>query len=405
MYKKGSVLTVKISEAGKIKRVKAMAGIFSSNLVVFLDGRIGVPFWENQLVHNLLRIDEKVVYKPEVLIYQVLPDIYTALRQTLHILFANYGRTFNQQGEKKDLQQALKIYFKLNEYFLGLRKGNLVRLYDRIGVAGSRILAQVGEQPRDENKKQAVDLATEIVKVLDSKKRVNPSAKLAQLQALKRRLENRINTIIEIEPKVVSRRQVLKTMIEICELRFKALKNMLKRLLPRLTAEYFDRHGSVDLRIMVTNHLRNLSSEIAKVRVKPFLYSAKYISDEINEAIGLIEVEKYKSASQVLGPTMESLKLRVVRTDMENFITLVTRLMFKPNRTLIPAEIKRINNGFRNLRSRLGSIDESHFKNPICKPALSFISNAESALKLIDQPKAGQLAAVKNQLTAAASML
>jgi len=67
-----------------------------------------------------------------------------------------------------------------------------------------------------------------------------------------------------------------------------------------------------------------------------------------------------------LSVSRESLKLRAVRTDLENFITYITQLQFKPRRTLVEAEIVKIDKGFTVILSRLRKVDESNFKKPVC---------------------------------------
>ena len=138
MLSRTGIFKVKISLGpGKVKKVRAQS--LPARLVLFIDppmtGQIGVPFWENQLAHEALAqaalSRTEIKYAGDILIFQVVPDVYTALRQTLHILHQNYGRTF-ESGEKQALQTALGQLTdsKRPSYVVFLTDGLLSRLDD-----------------------------------------------------------------------------------------------------------------------------------------------------------------------------------------------------------------------------------------------------------------------------------
>jgi hypothetical protein len=410
----GMQRTVRISsELGKVRTVKARLNIFGSRLAVFekgkLAGKIGVPHWANQLAHATLSqaIDRRrgFRYSHKILLYQVYPDLYSALRRTMHILYGNYGRSFKTRGEKSDLNAALGMLQRVNGYYLSLRTGNLDQYHSRIQSQVEALIHKFGTRFQDERKKEARNLMVLVGDVYDSLDRINPSAKLTQLVAIRNRLEERVADILHIEPRIMAQRQSLLSIIELCELRFKLLENFLDRLEPHLTSEYFSSHGGADLQKRVACRLQSLAGDIACIDIRPFLIPGQHIDAEVEKAAKLIINGKFNTARRLIKRSHESLRLRVLRTDMENLITRLTRLLFAPQRRLPVAEIERIKKGFRIIRARLATIDESGFRRPVCKHALSLVSEAEQPIKHLVVAQNSVLKPVKEKLVQAARLL
>jgi len=407
MFDIGRTEKIKIS-LGPQKIEQIRARVFYRGLVaVFLEsewqGQIGVPFWENQLAHKAFEqaLDRRKEFRygPDIKIYQKVRDVYSAQRQTLHILHANYGRTFDW-GEKKALSQALKASQRLHEQLLVLRKSNLEKLERSIRRETEHIINRVGQQPRNEFKKEARDLAAIIGEILDSRGRVNPFAKIAQVDAMRRRLEERLQIILAVESKIASRRRVLQSMIEICELRFRVAEDFIERLLPNLNLDYFERHEGLEAK--VAERLEFYADEISRIKIQPFTFPAQEISREFCKAAEMIRWYEFGEARVYLKISRESLGLRVIRTDVENFITYLTQLMFRPNRSLLSAELKKIRNGFKNIKTRLKSVDEAGFRKPVCREALNFVNTAS---RLVRSGKIKNLKSVKKYLVEASRLL
>jgi len=408
----GKVKDVKIAvrhgQKSEIRTVPARL-LYGGLLVVFtaeeMAGKIGIPYWENQLRHELERQKIAAPLTMDFLIFQVLPDLYTALRQTLHILFANYGRTFKSGGEKQHLEQAIREHAKVGEYFLGLRKSTYEGMSKKIQLSVERILAQIGTQPRDEHKRHALGKLVQVGKVVDSLGRVNPYAKIPQVDISKLEIAERLAVITKIEPHIVARRQVLKTIIEMAELKFRALRDLLVRLLPHLEAEYFSAHGDLELRQKVNYHLAQLVGELNQFDMNPFAKLSVRIQAEVEAASRLILGGNFTSARSVLTPTLESLKLRILRTEMEHLITFLSQLLFQPQQPLEQSKIKRIKGDLKNFRARLATIDERRFQKQVCMRALSRVSEAEKLLNQRKSDKAFILGPVKRKLVGAAQLL
>jgi len=405
---------VRISvEGGKIRKTTARINVFGSRLVIFespdLAGKIGIPYWANQLVQTVLNntIDRKQgrLYSFNTLLFQVYPDIYSALRRTLHILYCNYGRSFRTQGEKKELQAALDILQKVNQYYLRLKKVNVDKYQNGIQAQIEAMFQRISQQPRDEKKREARDLMKLVGDIFDSRGQVNPSAKLSRVVAIRNRLNDRISDILRIEPRIIEQRQTLIAIIELCELRFRLVEDFLNRLYPHLEAEYFASHGGADLSRRVAYRLQNLADEITEIDVRPFLTPGQRIDMELDQAAELIMANDFVGAKKLVTTSRESLKLRVLRTDIENFITRLTRFLFSPQRRLPASEIERIKKALRNIRARLAKIDERGFRHPVCRHALSLVSQAEQPVRHLLVARNFALKPVKEKLVEAARLL
>ncbi|GEM_PF-6705612 len=405
MLSRTGIVNVKISMGvGKVKKVRAQS--LPAGLVLFIDppmtGQIGVPFWENQLAHEALEQTTlsrtKIKYTGDILIFQVVPDVYTALRQTLHILHQNYGRTF-ESGEKQALQMALEHTQRLHDVLIGLRKGNLNKLFSQVETSADMVIKQIGLQPRDELKRQARNLAIILKQVLDSWQRVNPSAKISQVDALRRRLQERLDAIFRIEPQVAARRQALKSLIEILEFRHLAVSDFIERLYPHLESAYFVKHPGLEKK--VSSRLKFFAAELDQLRIEPFVFPDKNLREELKRAAWYIDRRKFGYARQALSVSRESLKLRAVRTDLENFITYITQLQFKPRRTLIEAEIAKIDKGFTVILSRIQKVNEKNFKKPVCAALDMQLREARSLFHQYMPGPAVLLESVRRKLVAA----
>jgi hypothetical protein len=382
---KNGIFKVNVS-LGPKKIIKVRAQSLPARLVVFIDpprvGQLGIPYWENQLAHEALEraasSGNEVKYSGDILIFQVVPDVYTALRQTLHILHQNYGRTFSS-GEKKALESALSHTQRLHNHLIGLRKGNLDQLFYKVQASALDIIMQVGTNPRDEFKREARDLAVVLGGVVDSWMRANSPAKLWQVAALRRRLQSRLDNILRIEPQIAARRQALKSLIDIMEFRHLAASNFIEWLYLRLEPTYFKKHPLLEKK--VSARLQFLVSELDELKIEPFVFPDKNLHEELKRAAWYIERQQFGYARRVLSVSRESLKLRVVRTTLENFITHITQLQFKPRRTLLAPEIAKIDKGFTVILDRLRKIDESRFKKPVCKSISALIKQARALFR------------------------
>ncbi len=414
LFEYGNERVVKISLGrGNTRSVAALVGLFGSQLAVFQEskyhGMIGVPYWENQLVHEALRRlqsgEEEFDFSDDLLMYQVLPDVYTALRQTLHILFANYGNSFDTQGEKNHLITALEKEQALNGQLLSLRKINFEQLSAEIKKTVTAIIGQIGTQPRNMKKIKALDYSKMISQVLDAKGRVNPSAKMAQSVALRNRLQDRLQEILAIEPRVMERRTRLVAIIQLCELVFKSAQDFLRRLLPNLTKEYFDSHGGRSLQEKVSYRLQALAGDCSQIRIQPFLFPAEQLANEFDHAASMVMRSNYGGAWDELKKSYESLRLRVIRTDLEDYITVITQLMFQPKRKLLTPELESIEKKVLDFRASISGIDDSRFAKRVCREAVSFIEAAFPFMPAKKNATAKQLEPIKKALVQAAQLL
>lgn len=410
----GRLRQVNIS-SGKQNTSKVMArvGIFGSGITIFtngnLAGKIGMPYWDNQLAHEALiklaEVKQGVRFSDDTLMFQVFNDIYSALRRTLHVLHGNYGRSYRTPGEKSDLKAALAMLQRVNQSYLALRTINIDQYQDKIQGDVEVSLQKIGLRVRDQKKREARDLLLLVANIMDSREQLNPSAKLAQVVAIRNRLIDRVSNILSIEPRIIEQRQSLMSIIDICELRFRLVEDFLVRLLPNLHVEYFQSHGGQDLSARVAKRLNVLAAEIAPVDLNPFFRPGQRIGAELSSAAKNITASNFPQAEEQVGTILASMKLRVLRSDIEHFITRLTKHLFDPEKELTVSEIERLKRGFRNLRGRLAKVDESGFKYPVCKRSLSLISQAEKPLRHLAVAKNEALISVKEKLVETARLL
>lgn len=403
MIGRGRVSTVQISVEKEIIKVRARVGLFGSTLGVFTEGnfagRIAVPFWENQIIYEIIKMGEKPVYTKETLIYQVVESIFHALRQTYHILYSNYGISF-QYGEKKHLQEAIAAIERLNLFALGLRQKTIETDKELFQRRVEAIFGQISLRPRDQRKKEVVTYLKQIGWQADRELLINPAVIRTRTIAAKIRLQDIVNDILSIEQKIVARRQVLISIIEYIELHLKGARHFLNLLLKEENWQSFIK-SDLTSRKKVQDQLTFFMMEFEKIDIEPFAFSCRMIVKEFREAREAIKEGNYDLVRKLLSTSRESLKRRAIRTDLERVIMKIT-LYLTPQRKTKPFDWQRTIGQVRELVQRLKGVDEKYFVKPACREALIPLNVAFAFLK---PQKVSNLEMVREYLKEAAQPL
>ena len=403
MIGQGKLETVKISVKGKIKKVKARIGIFNSSLGIFTDGNItgciAVPFWENQIISEIVRKGRQPVYTKDTKIFQVVKSIFHALRQTYHILYDNYGISF-QHGKKQSLVEAISALESLNLFTIGFG-GKTSRKDKKIFQKKVKeILDQVGISPRDQRKKEVKKYLEMIENKADQERSVNPGAIRAQTIAVKIRLQDLVNDILSIEHRLVARRQVLISIIEYIELHLKGARHFLELLLKPEYWQRFKKDDSINQK-RVQDHLIFFAIELGKIDIEPFALSCQLAAKELKAASNMIKKNKYDEAYRILSISKESLKRRAIRTDLERTIMRITLFLLTDKKAKTFTWQKTIAE-VEEIIKRLDKVDETDFVQPACQRAITPLMVARAYLL---PQKVGNVELVRDYLKDAADPL
>ncbi len=378
----GKIRWVQISVDGKIKKVRSRGGLFHGDIRVVVDGphagKILIPFWENILVHTAMKEGHyDVAYHDQKnLVYQIFGDVYSALRYTYHLLEEKYGISFHL-GEKGRITSALRLLEDYNDVVVNLHKDNVNSLGAELPRRVGQILEDIGLNPRNEYKREARDLVVTLGSVFDSSGKVNQSVKMAKDIAARNRLLNRRVGILSIEPHIISRRLVLTSVIDEMELYWLGVYDFLGRLFvekgkyePR---KIFSLLSKRDIRSIIVNRLSYYSVQLDKYDIIPFANTSRYVGEELTQAKWLIENGRYKEAAEILSRSWNSLKLRQIRTQLEEALTILTCSLFGKEPVVDKKAFDAIIFTCRKQINALKKVDESGFKHPVAKQCMTFV--------------------------------
>lgn len=372
----GVVRWVQISENGKIKKVRSRGGLFRGDIRVVVDGphrgKILIPFWENMLVHATLKNGQyDVAYHDQKnLIYQMFGDIYSALRYTYHLLEEKYGISF-QLGEQGRITQALKLLVDYNDMAVNLRKDSAVSLSSVMVRRAGDILNEIGFDPRNDYKREARDLVVTLGSIFDSSGKVNQSVKMAKDIAAQNRLMKRRINILAIEPHIISRRLTLMSVIDEMELYWLGVYDFLSRIFtnkrlrdPNALISLFT---NPETRKIITNRLAYYSGQLDKYDIIPFANTSRYVGEELESAKLMIGNYQFNEATQELARVWNSLKLRKVRTRLEEALTNLTCSLFGKEPVVDKKVFDTTIFTCRRQINVLKKVDETGFSHPVAK--------------------------------------
>ncbi|MFA5052144.1 MAG: hypothetical protein WC544_03745 [Patescibacteria group bacterium] len=338
-------------------------------------GWLAIPHFGVKQSHEVRhRIDEEGIeftFSSMPVHYRLVGDVYTALRQVDHAL-----STYNRRGllgEKAKLFQAVGVARELYEKLLGLTVGTLESSAGDIRKLARQMIGLVGQRPTDPLKVVIRDSAVSILAVLDSRQRVNQSAKLSQVVRIRQELHRRLATIQAIEPNLFRRQRALCLLIEEAEKLFNDASKHITAQLESLTGAGI---LSVLKRQQLVTGLHDFANELERLDIRPYLNPCRRMANELRKGAYYISVGRNQAARTVLRRTVESLKLRAIRSDLERFISYLTELLSRPDRQLPTKDAVRITRGLSNIRQRLGQVDEFRFIHPVSRTALTRLSDA-----------------------------
>lgn len=379
----GIIKEVQVSIGAEVKKVPARVGLFGSTLAVFtagdLAGKIGVRLWENQIISKLIKSGAKLVYTKENLIYQIFDGLFSTLRQTYWILDGNYGISF-QFGEKKLLSEAMAALDNLNLFALGLRGGEFGNHKKIFQSKIKAILRQVGTQPRDMRKRVIKSELEKIKSMSDRELSVNVGAIRAKTTAARIKLQDLVDNIMSIEPRIIARRQTLVSVIDYIRAYLEGGERFLTMLLKE---ENWRRFVSSDIisHQKIQDQLIFYILGLKRIDMQPFALSCCITADELEQARDKIKAREHADAYKLLIKSRESLKRMTVRVDLEREIMRLT-LYLLPQRQTKPFSWQMAIAKLREIHKRLREIDETNFVQPACQASLASLNRALSLLSM-----------------------
>lgn len=364
-------ITVRVGKSSYVANTNARMGIFGSDLGVGQGsperhrGVLLVPKWKRSLIDSL-RGNGRIVFTPDLLVHQVVGDLFEAIRQQEEILW-NYGEPTN--GERGEMRIALAAVEEINRICLGLKRVvNREAVEAHLMTQAETALGAIGLRPIDAKKIEASDYVQRLATILDTRGRPNPSAKAAQSLAAGRRLSERQEVIDTIEPIIVYRREVLRNFCAALSFIFTQQHDFLQKFF------WNDlRLADGDLRRSVAARLRRFTVDLLRVDVKPSLATAEHLRREYGQAIAALETQRLGQAKEILRRSWQSLKLRQIRIVLEDVITDLARAVVasrKPRRMTVPVEVrKQYAHRIDVLLNALGRVDERGFRHRVIPDA------------------------------------
>ncbi len=376
----GRKRTVRLSKQNKL--VEARIGLAGSPVGVITEGGLAGmlvhPYWGPAQVEGMASSHG----------YRLARDLYLALRKVGHML-----STYNESGvlnEKEAIYRSLDAAWELHDLLLDVRVATVDALETRIRSTARKIFEAVGNRPNDPIKRAIHDAAVTLNEVYDGRKRVNPTVKLTQLLAIRRRLYRRLMVVQAIEPNLHRWRESFLAMVDEAERLFGEVTAFLAPRIEMLSKLKPGSRLSIASRRRLTVRLGHYADELERLDINPFRRPCRRMANELRKGSEYFSAGRYHAAATVLQRTLESLKLRGVRTDLEKFINYLTVLMYHPCRTLSKRERGIIINGLMNIRERLGRVDEYRFVHPVCLQARENLRLAAAVFKVnADNPISG----------------
>jgi len=401
----GRIRQVQISVDGKLKKVESRGGLFGGDVWVvthgLLRGCVLIPVWHNIVGFAAMRGGKYDIkyHDLKYLLHQVFGNVYDAVRHTYHVLHDTYGITF-QHGEKGQLQKALQALEEHNIVAAGLSSANAHKVSGKFVALAKQILKQIGTSPRDEKKRQARDLTVQLATIFDSLDRINPGAKRAISVATMNRLRERTFNIRCIEPHIIARRMILKSIIEEMELYLLGIFDFLNVIFSP-SNDPIQMLRTRATRESIVQQLGFYNQHLVHFDVEPFIRTAEHVHGEIDDALFYLKHNQYAEAVDVLRRSWNSLKLRTVRTELEDIILKLTFMLFKPVRVRRDSCDNLIFRTRKQMRM-LQDVDETGFKHPVTDDA---IKQLEIATAFLVQKTADGCQQAKEALKQAAGLL
>lgn len=332
-------------------------------------GRFMVPKWQELI--SLLKPGEdrrKFKFRSKHLGSQMVGNVFTALRQTEHIL-RKYG-LHAPVGEAKLMQEASRVAHEMNVETLTAEGNTYLNLRDHAEELMRRIRkpnAELHNLP----KREAYDQLNALRLPLDSRGRANPSAKAARTVALERRFEERLREIMRIDPLIAHRARALVSLIQAAESELDAFEDFLKEILKSTKLQ------STEIALphaRVTIQLNWYARKLQAISYNPYRTFAIETARDISRANVVSNPDSREKFDKVLTRCLNALKVKRAQVEIERLIWMFTDALLKRNNEKL---LQHIRERLSKVTDILGNIDESSFRKPICGEAIKYLKTAE----------------------------
>lgn len=383
-------------EDGEISTI-CRADIFGVFLCVVIHpekytGMFLVPNWE--------RSKQRALANPETArrgpAWQMVPSVYAAYRQSLHILH-QYGAQLDE-GEKKLLIEARDTALTLNLRALG--KGGrtpIPKVHEKLRALALQI-ADPLQNVRNTHKREA---RNHMLAILDPDgEPINRPAARARAVAVRNELSNRVNEIMRIEPRILGRQQVLLSLIHLAELYLEVPKDFLDKLLEFDGFKpLFDRHR----RAVAADHLEFLAQELELLDFNPYREMCSLTVRDMRGARNILRKEKltredWQQFRLLLKRCHIAITIKNIQIGIER--SILHLLKFEHEGGTLPTDVTLL--GVQTLIQKLAACDDSTLEKPVCKTALGHLDTAKHLLLNYEtEPKLEELKRSVRQASAA----
>ncbi len=372
----GTIETITISVDGRLQQVPARVGLFGTGICVIHDGprNLGVPYWENQLVHELREGGEEdlaVLYTPDNLVYQRIQSVFSGVRQALRILDGNYGVSF-AAGMKGRLVGAVATLRMINSAATGLWTTTIETQIEGFHKLVERLIGQIGTRPTDYRKREVLKIAEAISDGKDSTGRVNQTVVMAKSVAGMNRVESVIDGILSIEPVIVARQRAFINMLHLAEGVTIGAREFLEKLFAMENAAISSAKPQID------SALGFYIQEFTEMDFSPYFRTFYMCAREFGDAQKHLREDRVDEALAVLRQSLESLKIRVVRTDVERLLLVIELHRINPREHKV--DIRHIHSTLGDAVKTLSAVNESGFALPVTEEAVRSLSYARELI-------------------------
>ncbi len=357
----GSAGSVPVSINTRVVRLQSRGGLRNSDIRVATGGKytgyILIPVWRKK------KADPAKRYRR----YQLYSDIYGAFRGQWSAV-QQYGSVY--YGERGGLFSARDILSRLNTAVLDIGAGDLGTLYDEFQQSVAGLLEQIGVSVRDEDKVWIVERADRLANPRDRRSVFNPGAHRAVSAAGIHHVEQRLERINRISPRMAARLNMLETIIDESEFYLYGINNFLQQQLGRAPA------GRLSINAAGKSHLDFYRRALARFDIRPFISTAWYVQKEFQQARDLVERQLLADAYQLLNRSRQSLRLRQARTVLERIILKMSIPVIEKNNLLSGNLRDTIDGQTKLFIDALRTIDESGFARPVVGDVISMLGQA-----------------------------
>ncbi len=361
---------VEVQIKGKKTKLWARMNLWGTDLGVVMSegayqGYIIVARWEEAsgiISREKLPLKRIERWRPSWLKRMLLPSLYDAYRQTLHILH-QYGEKISL-GESNLMLQAHKEAKELNLAILGLRKVNVRDYEARLRQRVETLIQKTGGEAREINKKEALEYLNKLKLLRDKSGKVSETVKMSEAYALMRRFDARLHEgIFHILPVIVTRHQVLKLMLEIIRYYLRSAEDFLKKLL-ELKEKIPDEDWQ---RQRLALRLQYLAFDLERIDLNPFR-SCQWCAEEMQKAGNFFYKREDAKALSILRTSFFSLRMKRIQENLERFILELTQLLWRIEEKPQIAQtniFSPLQFRLRRIMEDLSTISEENFRKPV----------------------------------------